>query len=106
MQRREGDQLGYSLHRVGHVFSCHLLSMLIQDDHDMMLIGPIDASVPHGRLPSMQNGSWRSVALYNSARSTTLYHRSAPGEQPRKDGLYTTVAPWGFTSLASATGIR
>ena len=49
----------------------YLLPLLIQDDYDMMHVSPIDASVPQRSLPSMQNGSWRSVALYTSARSTT-----------------------------------
>jgi hypothetical protein len=103
--KQEGSQLGQALDCVCHLLGCYLLSLLIDHDDHMMRIGPIDASVPHRSLPSMLNGSWRSVALYNSARSTTLYHRSTPGVWLGKDGLYTTVEPWGVSSLSSATGI-
>jgi hypothetical protein len=103
--KQEGSQLGQALDRVRHLLGSHLLPLLIQDDYDMMHVSPIDANVPHRLLPSLYNGPWRSVALYNSARSTTLYHRSTPGGWPRKGGLYTTVAPWGVSSLSSATGI-
>src|SRR5215831_18644985 len=91
MQSREGGKLSQVLDRVRHLLGCHLLTLLIKHDHDVMLIGPIDAHIPHRSLLSMHNGSRRSVALYNSARSTTLYQRSAPGVWLRKDGLYTTV---------------
>lgn len=105
MPEPEGSQLGQALDLVRHLFGCHLLPLLIEHSDHMMGIGPIDAGVPHRLLPSMHNGSWRSVAFYNSARGTTLYHRSTPGVWPRKNGLYTTVEPWGFTNLSSATVI-
>ena len=76
MQSQGGGQLGQAFDRVCHLFGSYLLPLLIQDDHDMMFIGPIDANIPHRSLPSRHNGSWRSRALYNSARSTTLYQCS------------------------------
>src|SRR5215472_9256430 len=71
MQSREGRQLGQALDRVSYLFGSQRLALLIDHDDHMMGIGPIDAGVPHRLLPSMHNGSWKSVAFYNSARSTT-----------------------------------
>jgi hypothetical protein len=101
----EGGQLGQALDGVVYLLGSHLLSLFIQDNDDLMRIGPIDASIPHEGDSLRSNGSCRSVAFYNSARSTTLYQRSAPGEQSRKAGLYTMVEPWGVGSLSSTTFI-
>jgi hypothetical protein len=34
---QEASQLGQALDRVCHVFGCHLLPLLIQDGHDLLL---------------------------------------------------------------------
>src|SRR5690349_13646842 len=65
----------------------HLLAFLIQDHHHMMLISPINAGIPHRDTPFSAKQVPGEQGLIQSARSTTLYQCSFPGQQPGKDGL-------------------
>jgi hypothetical protein len=43
----KGGQIGESLGRMGHAAGCHPLPLLVNDDHIMMVVSPVNAGIPH-----------------------------------------------------------
>src|SRR5260221_2433447 len=87
------------------------LALLVDDHGVVMVVGPVDAGVPHGEPPPLLTPLQRCLprcapALYCGARSTTLYQDWHPGWESRQDDLQETVAPLGAKSLTSTPCIQ